>query len=73
MFGTKMQDENEVKTVSKLSEAARRAKNEYARKWAATHKESRKESNRKYWEKRAAKLAAEREKQKKEGEDLDDG
>ena len=44
-----------------LSEEARQAKLEYYRAYRANNREKIKESNRKYWENRAAKIAAEQE------------
>ena len=42
----------------KLSKAARRIRNEYVRNWRANHTEKVQEANRRYWEKRAARLTA---------------
>lgn len=44
-----------------LSEEARQAKLEYYRAYRANNREKIKESNRRYWENRAAKIAAEQE------------
>ena len=43
-----------------LSEKARAARNQYVREWRANHKDRVRETNRKYWERRAAKQAAEK-------------
>jgi len=43
-----------------LSEEARVARNQYVKEWRANNKDRVREANRKYWERRAAKLAAER-------------
>lgn len=40
-----------------MSEQARKARNEYNRKYFAEHPEKRKEYNRRYWERRAQKAA----------------
>lgn len=42
----------------KLSKAARRIRNEYVRNWRANHAEQVREANRRYWEKRAARLTS---------------
>jgi len=41
-----------------LSEDARAARNQYIKEWRANNKDRVREANRRYWEKRAAKLAA---------------
>ena len=46
--------------MNEMSEAAKMARREYNRKWAAEHKEQRKAARVRYWEKKA-------EKTKKEG------
>lgn len=46
-------------SITKLSEEARKQRAEYYRKYRAEHKEEIRESNRKYWEKRAAKARGE--------------
>ncbi len=44
-----------------MTDQAREARNEYYRKYRAEHKEQQRETKRRYWEKRAAKLATEKE------------
>ena len=44
----------------KLKELARQERNRYAREWRARNKERVRETNRRYWEKKAAKQAAEK-------------
>lgn len=46
--------------MNELSQAAREARNQYCRDWNAANKEKRAAINRRYWEKRAARIAAER-------------
>lgn len=41
-----------------MTEEARRARNEYARKWRAEHKENVKRINQRFWEKKAREAAA---------------
>lgn len=41
-----------------MSEEARKARNRYNREWSAANKEKRSAINKRYWEKRAARLAA---------------
>ncbi len=43
-----------------LSEEARAARNQYIKEWRANNKDRVRETNRKYWERRAAKQAAEK-------------
>lgn len=45
----------------KMNDAAREARNQYNREWYAANKEKRAAINKRYWEKRAARLAAEKE------------
>lgn len=45
----------------KMNDAGREARNRYNREWYAANKEKRAAINKRYWEKRAAKLAAEKE------------
>lgn len=40
-----------------MTEEARRARNEYARKWRAEHKENVKRINQRFWEKKAREAA----------------
>ncbi len=47
----------------RLSDAGREARNQYNREWYAANKEKRAAINKRYWEKRAAKLSVERETQ----------
>ena len=42
-------------------ELARQARNEYNRRWYAGHKEQRKASRERYWERKAKKMLAEKE------------
>lgn len=42
-------------------ELARQARNEYNRRWYAEHKEQRKASRERYWERKAKKMLAEKE------------
>lgn len=44
-----------------MTDQARAARNEYYRRYRAEHKEQQREIKRRYWEKRAARLAAEKE------------
>jgi hypothetical protein len=44
-----------------MTDQAKEARNAYYRKYRAEHKEQQREIKRKYWEKRAAKLALEKE------------
>lgn len=44
-----------------MTEQARAARNEYYRRYRAEHKEQQREIKRRYWERRATKLAAEKE------------
>lgn len=53
-----------------LSRSAREARNEYQRKWRAEHKENVRASNQRYWNRRAERIAAEREIEKN-AEDAD--
>lgn len=41
-----------------MTEEARQARNEYARKWRAEHKENVKRINQRFWEKKAREAAA---------------
>lgn len=43
-----------------LSEEARVARNKYIREWREHNKDRVRETNRRYWERRAAKMAAEK-------------
>lgn len=54
-----------------FSEAARQARNRYAREWRAKNKDSVRASNARYWEKRAAR-EAEREGKQDVGTNEDD-
>lgn len=45
--------------AQKLSEEARNARNEYYRAWRAKNPEKVRESNERYWAKKAAEMAAE--------------
>lgn len=45
----------------RMTDAGREARNRYNREWYAANKEKRAAINKRYWEKRAAKLAAEKE------------
>ena len=45
---------------TRMTDAGREARNRYNREWYAANKEKRAAINKRYWEKRAAKLAAER-------------
>ena len=45
----------------KMNDAAREARNQYNREWYAANKEKRAAINKRYWEKRAARLAAAKE------------
>ena len=49
-----------------MSEAARKEQNEYQRKWRAANPDKVRERNRRYWEKRAARRAEEREREQTE-------
>lgn len=44
-----------------MNDAGREARNRYNREWYAANKEKRAAINKRYWEKRAARLAAEKE------------
>ena len=44
----------------RMTDAGREARNRYNREWYAANKEKRAAINKRYWEKRAAKLAAEK-------------
>lgn len=44
--------------IMTMTEEARRARNEYARKWRAEHKENVKRINQRFWEKKAREAAA---------------
>lgn len=46
-----------MKEESKLSEEARQKRNEYVRNWKRAHPEKRKEYQRRFWEKQAAKAS----------------
>ena len=46
-------------TANEVRELARQERNRYSREWRAKNKDRVRETNRKYWERRAAKLAAE--------------
>ena len=46
--------------MNNLNEMARIERNRDQREWNAKHKEQKAAANRKYWEKRASKLAAEK-------------
>lgn len=50
-------------TDMEIRELARQEQNKYHREWRAKHPDKVRETNRRYWERRAAKLAAEREAQ----------
>ena len=43
---------------AEMSEAARKARNAYKRKWAAENRDKVKAANRRYWEKKAQEAAA---------------
>lgn len=43
--------------MTNISEAARAAQREYKREWRKKNKERVRESNRRYWEKKAAEMA----------------
>ena len=45
----------------RMTDAGRDARNRYNREWYAANKEKRAAINKRYWEKRAAKLASEKE------------
>ena len=45
-------------TANEVRELARQERNRYSREWRAKNKDRVRETNRKYWERRAAKLAA---------------
>lgn len=42
-----------------LSPQAKEARKQYQKQWRATHKDAIRERNRRYWERRAARIAAE--------------
>lgn len=44
-----------------MTEEAKKARREYERKYRETHKEQIKENRRRYWERKGAQMAAERE------------
>lgn len=48
-------------TDAEIKELARQEQNRYHREWNAKNPDRRREINRRYWERRAARLAAERE------------
>lgn len=48
-------------SVKQLDEQARAARAEYFREWRRKNPDKVRENNRKYWQRRAARLAAERE------------
>lgn len=52
-----------------IKEAAKKLRREYYRAYYATHKEQKAEANRKYWARRAAKIA---EQQKGQNDEIDD-
>lgn len=49
-----------------MEEQARKAQREYLREWRKRNPEKVRENNRKYWQRRAARLAAEKEAAKNE-------
>lgn len=50
-----------------MSNEAKEAKNQYHREYYRTHKEQKQAANRRYWERRAARLRAEKEVTKNDG------
>lgn len=52
-----------------IEEAARKSRREYYRAYYATHKEQKAAANRKYWAKRAAKIAEQQKGQNDESND----
>lgn len=54
-----------------MTDAARRAKREYMRKWRATHKESIQRSDAKYWARKAKEMGLDTEEQEPEDGELE--
>lgn len=50
---------NKRQTTTNLSEAARKARNAYCREWQRSHPEAVRIHQARYWEKKAAQMAAE--------------
>ena len=46
--------------MAEWTDAAKEARREYNREWAREHKEQRAEANRRYWEKKAERFQAEK-------------
>lgn len=56
-----VKEKKNERSKGKLDEQARRAQREYLREWRRRNPDRVKEANRRYWEKRAARLASEKE------------